>query len=88
MSIASHLNSSMKKHHAANKKETPKKKSVSHFHVEPAKGGFVVKTHMKEIGHEYREPEPSIHKNLSSVKKHMEDCCGDGDSGGDEKEGM
>lgn len=83
MSLASHLNSSMKKHHAAHKKSPPAKKKVSHFQVDPASdgSGFVVKTHTKSDTHDYEEPSTSIHKNLSSVKKHMESMCGSGDDG-------
>lgn len=88
MSLASHLNASMKKHHAAHKKEKPKKKQVHSFDVEPAEGGYSVKTRYKSNDGNYEEPKTSIHKSLSSVHKHMKDCCGDGDSGGDEKEGM
>lgn len=52
-----------------------KAKSSHSFHVKQADGGFVVETR-KEGGNDYDPGTTSIHKNSSSVKKHMDDCCG------------
>lgn len=74
--ISEHLAKDMKKTAGKSKSPAKSKSKGSHsFHVKQADGGFVVETR-KEGGNDFDPGTTSIHKNSSSVKKHMDTCCG------------
>lgn len=73
--ISEHLAKDMKKSAGKPKEPKSKAKSSHSFHVKQADGGFVVETR-KEGGNDFDPGTTSIHKNSSSVKKHMDTCCG------------
>lgn len=80
MSLAEKIHEGLRKHVEKSKSKEKSKKSsskVSRFEVEPAEGGYSVKTHFNHSGN-YEEPQHSVHKTLASVHKHMREHMDEG----------